>query len=73
MSKPTRIYTDIDKRITVEWRPELCVHCGECLLGLPNVFDLTAKPWINIQADTPERIKKQVSLCPSKAISCPEQ
>lgn len=67
MSKPTRIYTSPE--ITVEWYPERCIHCQVCIQGLPEVFNLEARPWVNIQGATAKRIAQQVSECPSKALS----
>lgn len=67
MDKPTRTYTNGE--ITVEWRPELCVHCEACITGLPQVFDLSKRPWVNIHGATSEQIVKQVSECPDGALS----
>ena len=30
--------------IVVTWEPKLCTHTGNCLRGLPGVFDLEARP-----------------------------
>jgi putative redox protein len=67
MSKPTRQYTN--GTITVDWYPELCIHCGECVAGLPEVFDLNKKPWVNLSGATDDEIVKQVEKCPSGALS----
>lgn len=69
-TEPTRVYTSPE--ITVEWRRELCIHCGNCLRGLPTVFDVEAKPWINLDGATADEVRNQVSQCPSKAIYVPE-
>lgn len=67
MSAPTRTYTNGE--ITVEWRPELCIHCQACITGLPKVFDLTRRPWVDMTAATTEEIRTQVAACPSRALS----
>lgn len=55
--------------ITVHWRPSLCVHCRVCVTGLPEVFNLDARPWVNIKGAPEPRIIKQVAQCPSAALS----
>jgi len=53
--------------ITVIWQPHLCAHSARCMNGLPAVFNLQQKPWINV-TDT-EAIANQVGQCPSGALS----
>ncbi|MBS1525679.1 MAG: (4Fe-4S)-binding protein [Bacteroidetes bacterium] len=55
--------------ITVTWQPHLCAHSGNCVRGLPAVFDNTAKPWINIHKADSNAIIDQVKRCPSGALS----
>ncbi len=58
-----------NNEITVEWRPAKCIHAGECVKALPNVYDPKAKPWIKIENATSEELKAQVNKCPSGALS----
>ena len=67
MSKPTRTYSNGE--ITVEWRPELCTHCGNCMNGLPLVFNPARKPWVDMRRATTGQIENQVRQCPSGALS----
>lgn len=55
--------------ITVIWRPDVCTHSGKCVRGLGEVFDVKAKPWINMLGAESERIIQQVEACPSKALT----
>ena len=55
--------------ITVIWQPGLCVHSANCVKGLPAVFNLAQKPWINVEAADTEAIINQVNKCPSGALS----
>ncbi|HVS93883.1 MAG TPA: (4Fe-4S)-binding protein [Mucilaginibacter sp.] len=55
--------------ITVVWQPRLCAHSGNCVRGLPSVFDNTAKPWINLEGADTDAIIAQVNKCPSGALS----
>jgi len=63
---PAREYeTD---EIVVEWRPDLCIHSGNCARGLPAVFDPTRRPWVDVEAATADEIEAQVARCPSGAL-----
>jgi len=55
--------------ITVVWQPHLCAHSARCVGGLPAVFNLQQKPWINVSAADTETIINQVGQCPSGALS----
>ncbi len=55
--------------ITVLWKPEQCIHSGICLRGLPKVFNLKQRPWVNMEAADSEAIVNLVRECPSKALS----
>lgn len=55
--------------LTVVWEPGKCIHSAICLKGLPEVFNLKERPWINAQASNSEHIVKTVRECPSKALS----
>lgn len=63
-------YTNGD--ITIHWKPELCQHAGVCVKMLPKVYQPKAKPWINPEHATTEELKKQISQCPSGALSFTE-
>ncbi len=67
METPTRSYDNGE--IIVDWRPEKCVHCQACVTNLPEVFDTTKRPWVNIQGSTTEKIVETVALCPDQALS----
>jgi len=54
---------------TVIWEPEKCVHSGICLMGLPRVFDLKNRPWVNMQGAPSDEIESTVARCPSGALS----
>ena len=71
MSLPTRSYSNGE--ITVEWRPEKCIHCQACITGLPAVFNLERRPWVDMKAAATNEIKIQVASCPSGALAIKEQ
>ncbi len=68
MSKPVQTYETPE--ITVTFDPNICTHAGKCVRGLPAVFDVKQKPWINPSAATAEDVEAQVSQCPSGALGC---
>ncbi len=64
-------YTSGD--LVVNWRPRLCEHSGTCRRLLPEVFNPNAKPWVNMDAATFEKIKEIIDQCPSGALSYDEK
>ena len=58
--------------VTVVWKPDLCIHSGNCARGLPKVFNPQARPWINMDGEDVQKIKEQVAKCPSAALSIEE-
>lgn len=67
-NEPTRVYTDKPRGFAVEWRDYLCIHCENCVNGLPTVFDMAARPWVNIDGATEKEIEQQCAQCPDEAL-----
>lgn len=61
-----RVYEDA--RIRVLWEPSLCIHTKRCVSGLPEVFDVGARPWIRVEAAEADRIAETVATCPTGAL-----
>ena len=55
--------------IMVHWDSAKCIHSGKCILGLPEVFNLSKHPWIEVSGATAEEISQQVAKCPSGALT----
>ncbi len=55
--------------VTIVWQNALCVHSGNCVRGLPEVFDWRKRPWITPSAATTANMIDQVRKCPSGALS----
>ena len=55
--------------ITVVWKPKQCIHAGECVKALPDVYKPKEQPWVQIENATTEELKAQVGKCPSGALS----
>ena len=64
MSRKTYEGRDID----VSFDNEVCEHSGECVRGLPLVFDAKRRPWIDPDGATPDEVAAQVARCPSGAL-----
>ena len=54
---------------TIVWKPELCIHAGECVKRLPEVYNPKERPWIKPENASVEALKSQIDACPSKALS----
>lgn len=69
MSEQPAVKEYTNDEITVNWQADICIHSGICLKGLPGVFNLKERPWVNMQGADSESIVKLVRTCPSKALS----
>ena len=64
----TRLQTYEGDGITVTFDPAICIHSGKCVRGLPAVFDVKRKRWIDIGAASADEIATQVARCPPGAL-----
>jgi uncharacterized Fe-S cluster protein YjdI len=55
--------------ITVVWKPEICIHAGECVKRLPEVYRPDEKPWIDVSKAEKAELIEQIKACPSGALS----
>ena len=55
--------------IVVYWEPAFCMHAARCLQGLPQVFDVRRRPWVDIQGAPADEVAEVVTRCPSGALS----
>ena len=55
--------------ITVVWQPDMCAHSGNCVEGLPTVFNPKRRPWIQIEGSSNAAIMETIKNCPSGALS----
>lgn len=70
---PREVFKYSNDKITVVWKPKLCIHSTICFKGLQEVFDPKKRPWANIDGASAERIIEQVQKCPSGALSIDEK
>ena len=55
--------------VTIVWTSKLCIHSGNCVTGLPSVFNRNVIPWVNEYGASTDQIISQVNKCPSGALS----
>ena len=58
-----------NNEITVVWKPDMCIHSGNCVENLPGVFKSKEKPWIVMDGGSTQEIKETIAKCPSGALS----
>src|SRR5919112_5678253 len=61
-----RAYSGPD--VTVFYDGGRCLHFAECVRGLPEVFDVEKRPWIQPQNASAEQAAEVVRRCPSGAL-----
>ncbi len=66
MSKRVQVYETPE--ITVTFDPNVCIHSGVCVRGLPAVFDVKRQRWVRPELASAEDVAAQVSRCPSGAL-----
>ncbi len=62
----TKEYSNGD--VTVIWEASKCIHSGNCVRNLPEVFQPKERPWIKIDAAESKAIVDAVNKCPSGAL-----
>ena len=54
--------------INVSFDAGRCIHSKECVHGLPKVFDVEKRPWIQPDKSDPDTIAEVVMQCPTGAL-----
>ena len=57
---------------TILWKPKKCIHAAVCVKELHEVYDPNGKPWIKPDNASIAKLKSQIDLCPSGALSYEE-
>src|SRR5687768_4283526 len=55
-------------QIRVHWDATRCIHTAICLNSLPAVFDVNARPWIDLAGAAAEEVAATVRACPTGAL-----
>ena len=55
--------------MAVKWDDKICIHAGECVKNLPNVFKVVDDKFVIDESGASEdEVKRVVGLCPSSAL-----
>lgn len=66
MAKRLQVYDTPE--ITVTFDPNICIHSGVCVRGLPAVFDVRRRDWVRPYAASAADVAAQAQRCPSGAL-----
>lgn len=55
--------------LTVRFDSARCIHAARCVEGLPDVFDVNAKPWVRPDNGPANEVRAVVAQCPTGALS----
>jgi uncharacterized Fe-S cluster protein YjdI len=55
-------------QIVVSYDTARCLHAGECVRGLPAVFDTDKRPWIAPEHGDPDELAAVIARCPTGAL-----
>jgi len=61
------------KALDVAFDLDNCSHAGECIRGLPAVFDTERRPWIQPDGADAGELRDVVARCPSGALEIVER
>ena len=64
--KPTRTYENDD--IIVYWYADRCRKSKQCLMGSWQAFDLSRRPWMDVNAIPAKELAEIIDRCPTKAL-----
>ena len=66
MKDPVQRYSKGGLAVTFD--PRVCTYSAACVRGLYDVFDVSKRPWVNLEGAPAERVVEQVKRCPSGAL-----
>src|SRR5699024_44353 len=67
MSEHVKTY--VSDGIDVSYDKNRCLHAAECVKGLPEVFDVKERPWIQPQHAHANQVAEIVERCPTGALT----
>ena len=54
--------------IDVHWDSTRCIHTARCIQSLPQVFDVSRRPWIDVTAADADALAAAIERCPTGAL-----
>lgn len=64
----SKIFTYDSEEIEVSWDQKKCIHAKECVHGLPGVFDIAQKPWVQPSKSSADKVAEVIKRCPTGAL-----
>ena len=64
--KPTRTYENDD--IIVYWYADRCQKAKQCVSGSWQAFDMSRRPWVDVNAIPAKELAAIIDRCPTKAL-----
>ncbi len=64
--EPTRTYENDE--IIVYWYADRCQKAKQCLMGSWQAFDLSRRPWVDVNAIPAKELAEIIDRCPTKAL-----
>ena len=58
--------------LDVTFDSDACIHAGECVRGLPSVFDTERRPWVLPDGADAAQVREVVGRCPTGALQIVE-
>ena len=55
-------------RIAVHWDSTRCIHTARCIQSLPQAFDVSRRPWIDVTAAEADELATAIERCPTGAL-----
>ena len=68
MAENTRLHRYDGLNATVTWDAQRCIHAGECVRGLPGVFNSKVTPWIQPGNTDADALASTICRCPTGAL-----
>jgi len=56
------------ENIEVKFHSKRCVHAAKCVKGLPEVFDVSKRPWVSPDQALADDVARVIERCPSGAL-----
>jgi CDGSH-type Zn-finger protein/uncharacterized Fe-S cluster protein YjdI len=63
-----RVHVFAGPGIRVTWSKRRCIHVGECVFGLPAVFEPGSRPWVHAMQAPADATARIVARCPTGAL-----
>jgi CDGSH-type Zn-finger protein/uncharacterized Fe-S cluster protein YjdI len=57
------------EEVEVTYDAERCIHVRACVEGLPDVFDVDRRPWVDPDAAEADEVARVVERCPAGALA----